>query len=69
MQWLTEEEQEEWLQDPLVEKLRVRLEGKRQEATLRLRTVARTGTLEEVRRAEQRVADFDEFLGDFEEET
>ena len=68
MAWLPEEEFQEWVEDPLVEKMRVRLEGKRLEAQLRLRTQARTGTLEEIRRAEQRVTDFDEVLADFTEE-
>jgi hypothetical protein len=65
MGWLPEEEQEEWDQDLLVAKMRGRLKVKLSEAVRRLRTQARSASLDEVRRAEQRVTDLEEFLVDF----
>lgn len=62
MDWLTEEEQEEWAQDPLVDKLAAHLRRKREEAVVRLRTQARQGSLEDVRRAMQRVDDMEDVL-------
>jgi len=64
MEWLTEDEVPEWDQDPLVEKLRLHLARKLEAAKVRLRTQSRQGQLEDVRRAEQRVTDFEEFIKD-----
>lgn len=61
MPWLEKEDWEEWLQDPLVERLRERLLVLRRQALKSLRNRARDGTLDEVRRAEQRVKDLEEF--------
>lgn len=69
MGWLPEEEQEEWNQDPLVEKFRERWEGKKKAAVARLMAVALAAPLEEVRRASQRVADIEEFLLDLNQES
>ena len=68
MPWLDTQDWEEWVQDPLVERLRDRLLGLRRAALKSLRARARSGLIEEVRRGEQRVTDLEEFLAYFMEE-
>ena len=63
MPWLDDTDWEEWVADPLVERLRDRVLGLRRQALKSLRTRGRSGQLDEVRRAEQRVTDMEEFLG------
>ena len=60
--WLDTQDLEEWFQDPLVERLADQVKDLRRQALKRLRLAARNQSLDEVRRAEQRVHDMDEFL-------
>jgi len=66
MSWLPRGEMEEWVSDPMVLRYRDRLLGRLELELRRLRAQARTGTLEEVRRAEAKAALLDEILRDFE---
>ena len=62
MAWLEDTDWREWTEDPLVERLRDRLLGLRRAALKDLRSRARSGTIETIRAAEQRVKDLEEFL-------
>lgn len=68
MPWLPKELHEEFLQDQLVAAYRKRLEEMKAEAERRLRLQARTGGLDDVRKAEARIATIEEILTDFTEE-
>lgn len=65
MSLLSKSDLDELLPEPGVVKLLAHLQEQRDRALKRLRLVARAGSLEEVRQAEQRVLDMEEFLGYF----
>jgi hypothetical protein len=67
MSWLSKSDLEEWLQDPLAQRLREVLERKRQEGLSRLRQMARLADLPKVVEAEARVSTLDEVLTYFKE--
>ena len=63
MSWLSKSDWEEWLQDPLVMRLRDKVAADRAQALKRLRTAARTALdLATVRAAQERVTCMDEFM-------
>lgn len=68
MGWLPKEQMEEWVQDQLVQAHRARWEAKREESLRALRATCRVGDLSDIRRAEARLAQIEEFLKDYEEE-
>jgi hypothetical protein len=67
MPWQPRERQEEWVQDEMVQEYRAHLVKWKAGEEKRLRTVARTGTLEEIRRVEARVGLLEEVINDFED--
>jgi hypothetical protein len=68
MPLFNQEEQEELKGDPLVAKLLAELGRNLKTALHRLRTAARSGQLDDCRKAEQRIADTEEFLAYFKED-
>lgn len=62
MQWLAGTELEEFLADPLVERLRECLEEDHRQALKRLRVVSRAGSLDEIRGAEAKVSTLEAVL-------